>query len=949
METLDAVLSTAASGSLALALVEGEAGIGKSSVVAEARRRAERRGFQVFAGDSYELERDRPFAAVAAALGLDGRTTDPDRFALARLLGGHDLPEPSPLNAYAPGLRFRILEGVLALLEERATTGPVALVLEDLHWADPSTLLVIDHVRRRLSHHPIAVVATFRPAPRPPELDRLIERLYPHAHLQLAGLDVPVVSQLVQQLVGAPPGEALLDLVHGAGGNPLFLLEVVTALQEDGAIGRDGDLERAEHRVLPPSFRLTTLRRLSFLPKESLAVLRAASVLGATFALDDLAVVLDLEAAAVLAALQEPLRARLVGEAGDRLAFRHALVRDAIYTDLPVSARRALHLQTARRLGAVERPVAQVARHFLLGAEAGDRQAVQWLRRAGQAAASRAPEAAVDLLEAALALAPADDTGRDTLDAELGVALVWAGRLDAGTSRLRALLERPHQPDVHVATCFSLARALLLQGQSRACIDLLAPSAADPALPTAERPRFLAEICLAHLVGAEIVQAGDAAAEARQAGEDLADDASTCLAMNVQAVVLGLVGRIGPAIELAEQAVAKAVASADREACRIPPQLMLAGLLMDVDRLDEGRRLLETARCISEQFGTVWDQPVYHLLSGKAHFQAGDYDDAVAEVEIGLALGEEVGTRVNVVWAHAILAHVCIQRGELAEAERLVAAGEEAMAVTGPQVRGTDWLFWARALLLEATGDQSSALALLRALWDGLSALAIVSEHTMLGPDLIRLTLATGQTDAAAEIARAVEQVAAQNGSAAARGAGLRCRGLAEGDPDLLMAAVAVYAMSNRRMEHAQTSEEAGAALIVAGRRDEARRCLEDALAVYRTRGARRAESRAEAALRGLGCRPGKRGRRGRPQLGWESLTGSEQEVTRLAAEGLTNPEIGARMFISRRTVESHLSHVFAKLGVSSRVELAGLAARRSAPVTDRPAPAPRPTAPTGP
>ena len=947
---LDSVLAAAAGGSLALALVEGEAGIGKSCLVAAARCRAERRGFQVVGGISHELEQDRPFGAVADALGPTVRTSDPDRFDLSRLLEGHDLVEPSPLLAHAPGLRFRILEGVLTLLEELANDSPLALVLEDLQWADPSTLLVVDHVRRRLSHHPVAVVVTLRPTPRSPSLDRVIEDLHPHAHIELAGLDAKAVAELAQGLLGAPPDAALLALVERAGGNPLFVVELVTALLEQGAIGHGGDLNHPDQRYLPPSFRLTTLRRLSFLPEQSLQVLRAASVLGTTFAVDDLAVVLDLEAAMILAALQEPLRAKLVGEAGDRLAFRHALVRDAIYADLPISARRALHLQTARRLSTAERPVAQVARHFRLGAGAGDREAVRWLRRAGQAAASRAPEAAVELLDAALALAPVDDDERDTLEAELGVALVWAGRLAEGTSRLRAILERPHQPEVHVATRFSLARALLLQGQARACIELLATSTADPRLPASERPRFLAEMCLAHLVGGEVAEAGDLSVRARQAGEELADDASTCLAMNVQAVVLGLRGELGPALALAEQAVARAVASTSREACRIPPQLMLAGLLMDADRLEEGQRMLETARCISEEFGTVWDLPVHHLLSGQAHFHAGHYDDAVAEAEVGLALGEEVGTRVNIVWAHAILAHVCIHRGDLAGAERLVVAGEEAMAATGPQVRGTDWLLWARALLMEATGDPQAAWMLLRALWDGLSALGIVSEHTLLGPDLIRLSVGAGDGDAAREVARAVEQVARQNGSAAARGAALRCRGLAHGDPELLLASVRAYEQSHRRMEQGFAAEEAGVALTAAGRKDEARRCLEDALAVYRSRGARREVRRAEAALRRLGVRPGKRGPRGRPLVGWEALTDTEQQVTRLAAEGLTNPEIGARMFISKRTVESHLSHVFAKLGVSSRVELAGLVARRSpAPVTDRRRAAPRPAAPTGP
>lgn len=931
MAALEGVLATARRGSLTWALVEGEAGIGKSSLVAAAARQARAWGFGVFSGACHQLEHDRPFGAVADALHLQGRTDEADRLPLARLLEGHDGTDTSPLDDHAPGLRFRILEGILAVVEKQAVAGPVAMILEDLHWADRSTLLVIDHLCRRLAHHPIALVVTLRPSPRPPELDRLLERVEPDLRLPLGGLEEEVVAHLTEQLTGTRPGDDLLALLRGARGNPLFLIELVTALGEDGAITPAGGLSRPGRRSLPPSFRLTTLRRFSFLAPPTLRLLRTASVLGQTFAVDDLAAVLGTDATEMLVTLDEALRAGLIGESGDHLAFRHALVADAIYDDLPTSARRALHHQVARRLAQASRPAGQVARHFRLGAQAGDREAIRWLRRAGQTTASRAPEAAVELFESALAIASPDDEQRDALEAELGVALVWSGRLAEGTSKLHSLLERPHDREVHVATCFGLARALLLGARAQECIELLQRCTADPELPARERPRFLAETCLAHLVGAEIAEAKAVATRARQAGEDQGDEAATCLAMNVLAAVHGLEGRLAEGIELAEQSVARAAASPDREASRIPPQFWLAGLLMDADRLDESRRLLEAARCISEEFGTVWDQPVYHLLSAQVHFLAGDYDDALAEAEVGVALGDEVGTLVQVVWAHAIVAHVYLQRGDLGSAERAVVAGEQAMAETGPQVRGTDLLLWVRALLLEANGARDEALSLLRLLWDGLGALGIFSDHILIGPDLVRLLVADDQREAAAGVAAAVDAVAANTQTAAARGAARRCQGLATGDPDLLGEAVDAYAQSCRRMEHARAAEEAGTALARAGRRDEARRFLEQAHALYRQRHARHAQSRTEAGLRRIGVSTGSRGARRRPVTGWAALTESEERVTRLAAEGLTNPEIGSRLYISRRTVESHLGHVFAKLGVSSRVELASLVARREA------------------
>lgn len=174
-------------------------------------------------------------------------------------------------------------------------------------------------------------------------------------------------------------------------------------------------------------------------------------------------------------------------------------------------------------------------------------------------------------------------------------------------------------------------------------------------------------------------------------------------------------------------------------------------------------------------------------------------------------------------------------------------------------------------------------------------------------------------------------EVARLNDSASAHGAALRCRGLALNDADILLDSVAVYRDTPRRIEYAFACEDAGLALARAGRRDQARALLREALTIYQPRGADRSVRRVQAALRATGLRYGVAGPRRRPTIGWEALTRAELAVSQLAAQGLTNKEIGERLFVSRRTVETHLSHVFGKLGLSSRIELAAEAARRSA------------------
>lgn len=926
----DVLLAETARGRFRMGLVDGEAGIGKSRLANELMERARCQGFSVWWGRARELERDRPFHPLAEALDLTPESSDPGRAGVARLL----IEEPttsSPWEA-GPRLRFRIVEAFLALIEREAASAPVALVIDDIHWAEPSALLVVDQLARHLARRPVAVVATRRPSPHPPDLDRLLDSVRPDLlALRLGALEPDVVTDLLRVTLDAEPEPRLVRQVRGAGGNPLLIIELVAALGRERAIIRcDGRVDVGQVDV-PPSFQHAVLRHLSFLPDASLDVLRMASVLGTSFSLDELAICLGHPSFEVLGALREPLVGGLLTEAGDdHLGFRHDLVCHAVYGDLPGSARQALHLQAARRLAAAGRPVPLVAHHFRLGASPGDTEAAGWLRRAGQAALSRAPAVAAELFDAALGLLDGGDPERDELSAELAFALVWSGRVTEGETQLRALLERPHSTAIDVPVSFTLGQALLVQGRAQEAVPVLEAPTERPTLPARERVRFLAEAALARLVTGDIDGAALRAEEAAGGREQSGDHQALCLALSVQSAVAGLRGRTSSAIALAEQAMAVSVPDSARSSSWRPPQFFLGSLLVDADRMEEGQSLIQAARRICEELGAVWDLPVYHLLAGRAHFVAGDLDDAAAEVEAGLELAREVATGVLLVWGHAILAHVWLQRGDLTAAEEALTAGEREMAATGSQVRGSDWLLWARSLLAEGLGRSDEAHAVLRLVWDAMAGLGIVAEQPLFGPDLVRLCVTTGEPGQAIEVAEAVTGSADLSGSASARAAALRCRGLAEGDPDLLLESVAAYQGSARRMERGFACEDAGVALVAAGRRDEGRKLLEDALGVYHSCRAGRAAGRTEARLRGLGVRRGARGPRGRPATGWAALTPSELEVTRLATEGLTNPEIGERMFISRRTVETHLSHVFAKLGLSSRVELAAAATRNS-------------------
>jgi DNA-binding CsgD family transcriptional regulator len=249
--------------------------------------------------------------------------------------------------------------------------------------------------------------------------------------------------------------------------------------------------------------------------------------------------------------------------------------------------------------------------------------------------------------------------------------------------------------------------------------------------------------------------------------------------------------------------------------------------------------------------------------------------------------------------------------------------------VAGPQHR-RDWVPWVRSLVAEASGNPDEALDLI---WDALQQCAgagIASGFALLGRDAVRLCLRAGDRARAESAAAALDELVLRAGVPVVAAAALRCRGLIGGDPTALVEASRTYEEAGRRFDAAQAAEEAGTLLAERGEAGDARAGLDEALRHYSALRAGYDLGRVEARLRELGVRRGRQGSRGRPRHGWAALTDTEGSVVALVAEGLSNPQIAERLFPSRHTVHTHMSHLFAKLGVTSRVELATEALRQS-------------------
>ena len=375
----------------------------------------------------------------------------------------------------------------------------------------------------------------------------------------LAPLPAQAVRDLVADAVAAEPSPALLAEAAGAGGNPLFVTELVGALLQEGTVQVAGGRAEVTHATLPPTLRLTILRRLSFLPDPTVQALRAASVLGPGFSLTDLATITGGSALELSVALDGAARAGVVADDGTRLRFRHDLIRDALYEDLPGSVRLGLHREAGQRLAAAGAPALQVAEQLARAATPGDAEAIRWLTQAAREAMATSPDGAASMLARATGLMDPADPGRDFLLVEQAGGLMWAGRLAEVEAVCRALLARDHDLSVTPAARICLAHALLAGGRAGEALRELERAAgwATPAsaeLATARAHESFARLSLGDLDGAWSAAAAAQSADSPACGHQdttaamtplvLAAEQRTSVAMTSQALAAQLAAQV---------------------------------------------------------------------------------------------------------------------------------------------------------------------------------------------------------------------------------------------------------------------------------------------------------------------------------------------------------------------------------------------------------------------
>jgi DNA-binding NarL/FixJ family response regulator/tetratricopeptide (TPR) repeat protein len=936
LDLLEQLLDETCAGSARFLLVTGEPGIGKSRLLAALVARAGQRGCLALHGSAAEFERELPFGLVVDA--VDEYLESLDAHAFQRL-AAEDLTELAgvfpALRSLEPGSdepstaaeRFRAHRAVGGLLEHLAARQPVVLALDDLHWADGASLELTSHLVRRPPRAAVMVAATFRRG----QIDRV-----PMSTVERGMRDTdrrvelgPLPRAEARALVDETRSAEYERLYEASGGNPLYLLE----------LARMGEPQLSADGIgVPAAVAAATAGELDALSAAGRGLAEGAAVAGDPFELDLTAAAADMAEPDALEALDELVAHDLVHstQVPRRFRFRHPLVRRAVYESCSPGSRIAAHRRSAHALEARGAPAAARAHHIEHSARHGDMAAIAVLREAGEGAATRAPVSAARWFEVALGLLPenAECSERVGLLTALAGAQAATGRFEDSRTALLESIDLTSEDETTlrvglIGACAGVEQLLGHHEEAHARLTAALSTLSDASSPQAvelmlhlaagdfyrmdyagmrgwgERalgvargrgaPLTAASLAVLAVAAAFLGPVAEAEPHRSEAAalldalpdDELADRLDALTSLSAADIYLH---RYGDAASHARRGLALARGTGQGE---IAPFLIpvLVTVLHTTGRVTEAAELLDEAVEAARLSGNV-EALGWNLLSrGYAAVAAGDIDLALAAAQESVDITRDLDDRLVSTYARWALGSALLEKGEAERAiEVLVTAAEGKDLPRIPE----PW----RAHYFELLTRAWLALGRLREA----EAIALSAAATA---ERVALPAATAMADrAAAAVALA--------------------RGDAESAAERALAAAAASEEAGARIEAARARTVAGRALAAAARRDRAIDDLEAAARELGACAARRYRDEAEHELRKLGRRFSRRTRPPKPDgSGLETLSERELEVARLVVDRRTNPEIAGALFLSEKTIETHMRNIFRKLDVSSRADVA--------------------------
>jgi len=891
LAALSAAAAAASAGHGALVLVEGPAGIGKTTLLRAACRGDQRtltaRGLALEQGFSYGIVRQLldPVRAAAGPAGWQ-RLLDGAAGLAARVF---DWAEAGSVEDDVP---YATMHGLYWLIANLAAERPLVIAVDDVHWADAPSLRWLTHLSARVDGLPVALLLAVRDGPDEPAL--LDELRVAGTRLRLR----PLGPEATAALLGPHADPNLRrDCYASTGGNPFLVKTLATGL-------RDGDSTAGSLGPIAQS----VLRRIG--DEEPRRLTRALAVLGGPAPLRHAAALagLDLAAAAHLA---DRLRAAGVLAPGSVLEFAHPIVRTAVYESIPPGERALAHAEAAVLAEHEGADVERVALHLLRSEPGGDPRVTGLLRAAASAATGRgAPDAAADYLRRALD-EPPDPADRPAVLLELGIALASERNPEA----VPALREAVRQLGGDAALL--AARVLGIWAYHADVAAICRDALGGPPVMDSV-PDRVADQLEAELFGADVINVATAG-QARARARSRLSDPGAPDAWRIHDALMAACSPDGDALTR----LAPVLATGLRD---IPPDSMTAvyALLALIwnDELATAGGVCDTVLAAARRRGSMSMVAHASCLHSMIMRRVGRLEEAAADARLALDFKLATSPPLAVAWAAALCVDALTRLGRLDEAEAVA-------DVTADREPPEGWIHTiafrqARGALRVAQHRPADGLADLLAAGAGWAALgmenpAIASWRTAAAG----ACRALGRPGQAAALAAEQLALARKGGRPITLGIALRAHApTSVRAEESLAEAVRVLEPTPARYELALALADYGACLRRAGQRTLARGPLRRALDLAERTGAAGLAAEVRRDLLAVGARP-----RRAALTGPDALTASERRVASLAAGGpgqpaLTNRQIAEHLFITQATVETHLRHAFAKLGITSRAGL---------------------------
>ncbi|MDX6683411.1 MAG: hypothetical protein QOG94_3450 [Solirubrobacteraceae bacterium] len=919
--------------------IVGEAGIGKTTLLGTIGGGDHER--LVLTGRAAEFERELPFGVFIDA--LDEHVASAHAAGVLR-----GIERTAELAAVFPSLegivgapakllateRFRLHRAVRALLERLALARPLVLVLDDLHWADPASCELLASLLLRPPRAALLLAIAYRTGCAPAALALALVR--PEAPIVRIELGPLTHADSMALLGDGVRGRAARDLLYReSGGNPFYLEQLARA---PGIVAGALRVAGAPLGHVPQVVASVLAEEVAALSTTAQEVVRAAAIAGEPFEPQVVALIADVELPLALSALDELLENDLIRETpiARRFRFRHPLVRQAVYGSITGGRRLTAHARAAQVLAERGAGPMVCATHIEQSATVGDEAAIELLAQAGAAAAGRAPESSARWWQAALRLVPERGALSELSPAllpEVAAALTAAGRLDDSHATWLRAVDPPAGDErgvnvAAVAGCANVERLLGLHDQA-----LRRLLAARDACLGGSRETALVELELSacSASGAPPQFMCDCAQRALDIGRALMDPGLQVGGTALLSLGRFVAGETAAANAAYDDAARLLSTLDDHHLAGFPDTvyyLAMSGWMMG--RFQQAERHFARGTALSRRGGR--NHLLMGLMSGRSNVLCvlGRLADALELADECLEAAGGAGP-MALVWAQTARCAALTEAGRI---ELAVDAGQQAVVATralnmSPLIGTAAWR--CAGALVEAGAHQRAIDLLLESLGGPDLPLWFVAGRPLVWDVLARAELGLEHHEAAAGWARRSAAVAAALGvpisQAFADRSGaevLLARGDAGAAAVLAEAAAEHAAACSARIEAARAHLLSGRAHAADGARARAGELLRVAEAEFAACGAQRCREQSVRELRRIGRRVSRSGQRAPSgSVGVAALSGREREVALLVCEHRTNREIAAHLFLSEKTIESHLRSIFVKLGASSRAQVA--------------------------